>query len=383
MIQTPRLRAKSSSAFCSSDVIVQPVGLPGELTKIARVRSSTASNTFCRSSFQLPVGLAVERHVLRHAAHQLRGRGDVRPDRRDDHDVVAGIEQKLAAQQDRLHAAGRHRDAVGRAFDAVDPLGVGRQRRAAARECRAATCKRSRRPAGPWPAASRTKSGVTRSPSPNHSGTTSGSPNTVIATSVMGVSERPPMGPLSDAPRPESFRRELSDMASDVPHRRPLRQPAACPTIVGGETKPDLSLSNRQNMIRSRPMKHRALVLSIVDDAGRLRDRAGQEHRSRPGRHGPRPGALDHGPARHRLPCAGQGVRLLLAAQGFLEPRAVVGLGPLLRLLRRRARSHRSARSMRHRLDDSALGARYLASRRENGRRQAWTDAAGVACRAL
>jgi hypothetical protein len=53
-------------------------------------------------------------------------------------------------------------------------------------------------------------------------------------------------------------------MASDVPHRRPFRQPPACPTIVGGETKPDLSLSNRQNTIRSRPMKHRALVLSIV-----------------------------------------------------------------------------------------------------------------------
>ena len=57
MIQTPRFLAKSSSAFCSSDVIVQPVGLPGELTKIARVRASTASNTFWRSSFQLPSGL--------------------------------------------------------------------------------------------------------------------------------------------------------------------------------------------------------------------------------------------------------------------------------------------------------------------------------------
>src|SRR4030095_10215073 len=114
----------------------------------------------------------------------------------------------------------------------------------------------------PLAAASRTKSGVTRSPSPNHSGTTSGSPNTVIATSVMGVSERPPMGPLSEAPRPESCKRELSDMSSDLPHRRLFRQPAACPTIVGGETKPDLSLSNRQNMIRSRPMKRPALVLS-------------------------------------------------------------------------------------------------------------------------
>ena len=34
--------------------MVQPVGLPGELTKIARVRPSTASKTFCKSSFQLP-----------------------------------------------------------------------------------------------------------------------------------------------------------------------------------------------------------------------------------------------------------------------------------------------------------------------------------------
>ena len=57
MIHTPRFLAKSSSARCSSDDIVQPVGLPGELTKIARVRSSTASNTFCRSSVQPPSGL--------------------------------------------------------------------------------------------------------------------------------------------------------------------------------------------------------------------------------------------------------------------------------------------------------------------------------------
>ena len=34
--------------------MVQPVGLPGELTKIARVRSSTASNTFWRSSEKAP-----------------------------------------------------------------------------------------------------------------------------------------------------------------------------------------------------------------------------------------------------------------------------------------------------------------------------------------
>jgi hypothetical protein len=57
MIQTPRLRANSRRAACSSEVIVQPVGLPGELTKIARVRSSTASKTFCRSSVQPPVAV--------------------------------------------------------------------------------------------------------------------------------------------------------------------------------------------------------------------------------------------------------------------------------------------------------------------------------------
>ena len=57
MIQMPRFLAKSSIARCSSEVIVQPVGLPGELTKIARVRPSTASNTFCTSSVQLPSGV--------------------------------------------------------------------------------------------------------------------------------------------------------------------------------------------------------------------------------------------------------------------------------------------------------------------------------------
>ena len=74
------------------------------------------------------VRLAVERHVFGLAADQPGGRGDVRPDRRDDHDIVAGIEQKLARQQDRLHAAGRDRQPVDRAFDAVEAFGVGRER---------------------------------------------------------------------------------------------------------------------------------------------------------------------------------------------------------------------------------------------------------------
>ena len=37
-----------------AELMVQPVGLPGEFTKIARVRESTASNTFCTSSDQAP-----------------------------------------------------------------------------------------------------------------------------------------------------------------------------------------------------------------------------------------------------------------------------------------------------------------------------------------
>ena len=75
------------------------------------------------------VRLAVERHILGLAAHQPGGRGDVRPDRRDDHDVVTGIEQKLAAEKDRLHAAGRYGEAVDGTFDAVEPLGIDAERR--------------------------------------------------------------------------------------------------------------------------------------------------------------------------------------------------------------------------------------------------------------
>ncbi len=76
------------------------------------------------------VRLAVERHILRLAPDQPGRRGDVRPDRRDDDDIVAGIEQKLARQQDRLHAARRDRQPVDGAFDAVEALGIGRECRA-------------------------------------------------------------------------------------------------------------------------------------------------------------------------------------------------------------------------------------------------------------
>ncbi len=55
----PRWRAKARSAAAFSADIIQPVGLPGEFTKIARVRSSQASNTRCRSSFQPPSGVGV------------------------------------------------------------------------------------------------------------------------------------------------------------------------------------------------------------------------------------------------------------------------------------------------------------------------------------
>src|SRR5471030_460881 len=121
----PFFLAKARTARCSSAVICQPVGLPGELTKIARVRSSTASNSRCRSSFQPPSGLRSSATYfvspiwpnITSAAQRVRGepkyvglgrkpdggwkldlqqlhrRGDVRPDRRDDHDIVARIEQ--------------------------------------------------------------------------------------------------------------------------------------------------------------------------------------------------------------------------------------------------------------------------------------------------
>ena len=179
------------------------------------------------------VPAAVERHVLGLAAHQPSGRGDVRPDRRDDHDVVARIEQQLAAQQDRLHAAGRHRDAVGRAVDAVEPLGIGRRAPRAARACRAARYRRSRRPAGPWPprrARSRASPGRPRRTT---AARRRDRRTPLIATSEIGVS-RESWAIGAAERRAEAGRQEtgIGLHASDLAHRPWFRQPAAAGLLL-------------------------------------------------------------------------------------------------------------------------------------------------------
>ncbi len=57
MSQSPRRRVNSSSACCSSRRIVQPVGLPGELMKIARVLASHAAINRARSRRHPPASV--------------------------------------------------------------------------------------------------------------------------------------------------------------------------------------------------------------------------------------------------------------------------------------------------------------------------------------
>src|SRR3546814_18718002 len=72
----PRARQKSRGACCWSRPIVQPVGLPGELTKTARVRPSQASNSRSRSRRQPPSSPArsEERRVGKECVSTCRSR---------------------------------------------------------------------------------------------------------------------------------------------------------------------------------------------------------------------------------------------------------------------------------------------------------------------
>src|SRR5690242_4206991 len=103
------------------------------------------------------------------------------------------------------------------------------------------------------------KSGVTRSLSPNQSGTTSGSPNTDMATSAIGVSGIPAIKPLSPAPSPGGTKRELVCMSWTYPIGRIFATRPGL-TILGGMAKSGLSLPRTG----SSPMKRHAAALLIV-----------------------------------------------------------------------------------------------------------------------
>jgi hypothetical protein len=115
---------------------------------------------------------------------------DIGPDRRDDQHIVARIDQGLDRQHDALHAGGGDDDPVGRDRLRMQPGLVVGQRPGAAAECRARRYRRSRRPRARFAAASVMKRGVGRSPSPNHSGRTSGSPMPSMATSAISEALR-------------------------------------------------------------------------------------------------------------------------------------------------------------------------------------------------
>ena len=244
MIQTPRLRAKSSSARCSSERH-HPAG------RIARrVDEDRARALVDRVEHALQVELpaagrrALERHVFRHAAHQLHRRGDVRPDRRDDHHVVAGIDQHLAAEQDRLHAAGRDADAVDRALDAVEPLGVGAERGPQVRDAALPRIEGLARlqPLGRRVAHEVGRHEIALAEPQRHDVGIAEHGHGDIGDRRFGQS------PDGAAQRGAKARRQKTIVglhASDLAHCPAFRQPYASPTIVGGEAKPDLSRGNR------------------------------------------------------------------------------------------------------------------------------------------
>ena len=83
--------------------IVQPVGLFGELIISARVPGVSASSSRSRSSVQPS---APNRSATQHdvGAEDLRNLDQVRPQRRDGDDAVAGSTQRLDGQHQRRHA---------------------------------------------------------------------------------------------------------------------------------------------------------------------------------------------------------------------------------------------------------------------------------------
>ena len=117
---------------------------------------------------------------------RLGGLEDVGPDRRDDHDIVAGLAHASAG---RVTTASMAAPGTVMRSSAISAPGgalveIAASLRAGA-GCRAHWCRRSCRPPAPAVAASRMKGGVTRSVSPNHRGRMSGLPSPSAVTWLM------------------------------------------------------------------------------------------------------------------------------------------------------------------------------------------------------
>ena len=118
-IEDIALSAKRHHSRRSSIVIIHPVGLPGETMKMALVVSSHAAKRASRSSRQRsPSGS--QRHLADDAALDLDRREDIRPDRRDDDNLITRIQHRLHQHQNAGHCRAGNGDALDRRLDPVE-----------------------------------------------------------------------------------------------------------------------------------------------------------------------------------------------------------------------------------------------------------------------
>ncbi len=113
----PRVAAASPIARSSDSAISAPVGLPGELTMMPRVRGVTAARIALRPHREavLDVGL----HEHRSRVRQLDLLDERRPVRRVRNHFVARSKQRQRCVVERLFAARRHHDLRLGVVDAI------------------------------------------------------------------------------------------------------------------------------------------------------------------------------------------------------------------------------------------------------------------------
>ena len=140
-----------------------------------------------------------QRHAAHRRAHDRRLRDQVGPDGRDDHDLVAGIDQRLRREHQAVDAARGDDDAAG-VDRRVQRAGVAAPAPRAARAGPGSANRRSRRaPANRWRRAG-SRSGVTSSLSPNQNASTSARPMPALAISRISEPWRRSMAWRMEAP---------------------------------------------------------------------------------------------------------------------------------------------------------------------------------------
>ena len=174
----PRRAASSAIAASAASSISAPVGLPGELMMMPRVRGVIAARNVSARSRKPSSGVGADDH--RRRLGELDLLDERRPARHVRDDLVARAEERHHGVEQRLLAAGRDDDFGGRVVDAVVLLvaardraleilgaGVGRVLREVGVD-RGLARRRRRAPASESPAR-RPRSRARRSPAPSAS----------------------------------------------------------------------------------------------------------------------------------------------------------------------------------------------------------------------